>query len=228
MFIQEEADIEFLTTNKFIVIVLSAVVAIRYSHLGFYLKYIRITLSSELAVINEVLHFKMNCYSYYARDVLRFQKTAILPQLNKVVIKKQGIGTKSDEVFKELARNNMDIVALTETKKKGKGTEEKHDYIHIYSGVPKEDRGRSGVSIAIHKKFRKQIKSILQLNEQRQFGVVVLQSKLAAAQLLQANVQQSLCTSNTLLQGYSSSFQLSRSSNVTKPGKAAGTRVSSV
>ncbi|XP_030757794.1 craniofacial development protein 2-like [Sitophilus oryzae] len=50
----------------------------------------------------------------------------------------QGIATKR-EVFKEMERYDMDIIALTETKKKGKGTEEKDGYVHIYSGVPKED-----------------------------------------------------------------------------------------
>ncbi|KAK4883910.1 hypothetical protein RN001_000181 [Aquatica leii] len=38
----------------------------------------------------------------------------------------QGISTKTEEVFKEIKKYNMDIVGLTETKKKGKGTEEKH------------------------------------------------------------------------------------------------------
>lgn len=31
---------------------------------------------------------------------------------------------------------NIDIAALTKTKKKGKGTEEKQVYLHIFSRVP--------------------------------------------------------------------------------------------
>lgn len=77
----------------------------------------------------------------------------------------QGIATKTDEVFKEIETNAMDIVALTETKKKGKGTEEKNGYIHIYSGKPKEERASSGVSIVIKKKYRKQIKAWEQITD---------------------------------------------------------------
>ncbi|XP_030758033.1 craniofacial development protein 2-like [Sitophilus oryzae] len=55
-------------------------------------------------------------------------------------------------------------MALTETKKKGKGTEEKDGYVHIYSGVPKEERARGGVSLAIRKKYKKFIKSWDQIN----------------------------------------------------------------
>ncbi|XP_030751031.1 craniofacial development protein 2-like [Sitophilus oryzae] len=96
----------------------------------------------------------------------------------------QGIATKR-EVFKEMERYDMDIIALTETKKKGKGTEEKDGYVHIYSGtevyhkvpkytiryrstiytaVPKEERARGGVSLAIRKKYKKFIKSWDQIN----------------------------------------------------------------
>ena len=71
----------------------------------------------------------------------------------------QGIASKTEEVFKEIERAGLDIVALTETKKKGRGTEEKHQYIHIFSGVPKEERAAGGVALAIKKKYKKQIKS---------------------------------------------------------------------
>ena len=76
----------------------------------------------------------------------------------------QGIATKSEEVYKEIERSNMDIIALTETKRKGKGTEERNQYIYIYSGVPKEERASSGVILAIKKQFKKQIKSWEQIN----------------------------------------------------------------
>ncbi|KAF2880808.1 hypothetical protein ILUMI_25365 [Ignelater luminosus] len=54
---------------------------------------------------------------------------------------------------------------LTETKKKDRGTAERHGYIHIYSGVPKEERARSGVSIATRKRYKKNIKSWDQIND---------------------------------------------------------------
>lgn len=37
----------------------------------------------------------------------------------------QGIATKTKEVFREIGKYNMDIVGLTETKRKGIGTEER-------------------------------------------------------------------------------------------------------
>ncbi|KAH0999044.1 hypothetical protein HUJ05_009603 [Dendroctonus ponderosae] len=54
------------------------------------------------------------------------------------------IGTCNIQGFQQ--KNAMDVVALTESKKKGQDTKEKHGYIRIHSGVPKEERGHSGVS----------------------------------------------------------------------------------
>lgn len=71
----------------------------------------------------------------------------------------QGIGTKQTEVFQELRKMNIDIAILTEVKKKGSGTEEINEYLHIYSGVPKDQRARCGVSIVLKKKFKNMIKS---------------------------------------------------------------------
>jgi hypothetical protein len=48
----------------------------------------------------------------------------------------------------------MDIVALTETKKKGTGKEQQRNYLHFYSGVKKSKRANAGVSIAFHKKWK--------------------------------------------------------------------------
>lgn len=69
----------------------------------------------------------------------------------------QGLNTKSEEVFRELNKLKMDIVVLSETKKKGQGSEMKGNYIHIYSGVDKSKRAKSGVSLAIHKKLKRYI-----------------------------------------------------------------------
>lgn len=46
------------------------------------------------------------------------------------------------EVLEELTRYNIDIAVLTETKRKGTGTEIKQDYIHIYSEIPKDQRAK--------------------------------------------------------------------------------------
>lgn len=78
----------------------------------------------------------------------------------------QGLRTKQSEVFKELQKMKVDICILTETKKKGRGTETIGDYIHIYSGVKKDTRAKRGVSIAIHKTLKKSIKSWEEIDEQ--------------------------------------------------------------
>ncbi|XP_044762035.1 craniofacial development protein 2-like [Coccinella septempunctata] len=61
---------------------------------------------------------------------------------------------------------DVDICVLTEVKKKGRGNEIIGEYIHIYSGVPKDARAKRGVSIAVHKKLRKNIRSWEEVDEQ--------------------------------------------------------------
>lgn len=70
----------------------------------------------------------------------------------------QGISGKTEEIVSELDKLNIDVIALTETKKKGQGTAITGNYVHIYSGVPKHERAKRGVSIMIHKKYRNKIK----------------------------------------------------------------------
>ncbi|XP_030766580.1 craniofacial development protein 2-like [Sitophilus oryzae] len=61
----------------------------------------------------------------------------------------------------------IDICVLTETKKKGKGTETVGEYIHIFSSVVnKETRAKRGVSLAIHKRLKTNIKSWDEIDEQ--------------------------------------------------------------
>lgn len=69
----------------------------------------------------------------------------------------QGIRTKHAEVFREIGRFKIDICVITETKKKGNGTENVGDYIHLYSGVDKSIRAKRGVAIIIHKRFKNNI-----------------------------------------------------------------------
>ncbi|KAH0999042.1 hypothetical protein HUJ05_009606 [Dendroctonus ponderosae] len=51
----------------------------------------------------------------------------------------QGIRTELMEVISEIRKMDMDIIALSETKKKGSGIEEMDNYIHLFSGVPKDN-----------------------------------------------------------------------------------------
>ena len=59
----------------------------------------------------------------------------------------------------------MDVIGLTETKRKGTGTEIVRDYVHLYSGVSKDRRAERGVSILIKKKFKKGITNWEAVNE---------------------------------------------------------------
>jgi len=68
----------------------------------------------------------------------------------------QGIGGKMEKVIQENSIN-MDIVVLIKTKKKK--WYRNHRQLHIFSGVPKHQRERRGVSIMIHKKHRRKITS---------------------------------------------------------------------
>ena len=53
----------------------------------------------------------------------------------------------------------MDVVVLTETKKKGTGSETLGNYIHLFSGVKKYERAKRGVLILINKKWKGSMKS---------------------------------------------------------------------
>jgi len=48
----------------------------------------------------------------------------------------------------------MDVVVLTETKKKRAGSELLGNYIHILSEVKKYERAKRGVSVLINKKWK--------------------------------------------------------------------------
>lgn len=59
----------------------------------------------------------------------------------------------------------MDIVVLTETKRKGAGTEQLEDFMRIYSGVNKANKAKAGISLLISKKLTNNIKEWNALNE---------------------------------------------------------------
>ena len=51
------------------------------------------------------------------------------------------------------------VVVLTETKKRGTGSETLGNYIHLFSGVKKYERDKRGVSILINTKWKGSIKN---------------------------------------------------------------------
>ena len=53
-----------------------------------------------------------------------------------------------EEIRREINVMNMDVIVLTETKKKGTGNETLGDYIYLFSGVKKKERAKR-VSILI-------------------------------------------------------------------------------
>jgi len=77
----------------------------------------------------------------------------------------QGIRGKMEKLTSVLGKLKMDVIGLTETKRKGTGTEIVKDYVHLYSGVSKDRREERGVSILINKKFKKGITNWEAVNE---------------------------------------------------------------
>ena len=57
----------------------------------------------------------------------------------------------------EIEKHKIDICAITETKKKGKGNSKYGKYVLIYSGKDKHERATSGVGILLHEKFENNI-----------------------------------------------------------------------
>lgn len=60
---------------------------------------------------------------------------------------------------------NVDIIVLTEMKKKGTGIENLSKYIHIYSGMATEERAKRGVSILIKKEYGRYVINYETLDE---------------------------------------------------------------
>jgi len=90
----------------------------------------------------------------------------------------QGIRGKMEEITSELGKLKMDVIGLTETKRKGIGTEIVRDYVHLYSGVSKDRRAERGVSILIHKKFKKGITNWGAVNENMTVNINHLGNKM--------------------------------------------------
>jgi exonuclease III len=77
----------------------------------------------------------------------------------------QGCRNKMEEIISEVSTMKMDAVVLTETKKKGAGSETLGNKIHIFSGVKKYERTKRGVSVLINKKWKGSIKNWESIDE---------------------------------------------------------------
>jgi exonuclease III len=70
----------------------------------------------------------------------------------------QDCRNKMADIISEINVMKMDVVVLTETKKKGTGSETLENYIHLFSGVKKYERVKRGISVFINKKLKSSIK----------------------------------------------------------------------
>jgi hypothetical protein len=70
-----------------------------------------------------------------------------------------------EEIIREISIMQMDVVVLTETKKKGTRSETVGNYIHFFSGVKKYERAKRGVSVLINKKWKGSIKNYEAVDE---------------------------------------------------------------
>ncbi|XP_044760487.1 uncharacterized protein LOC123317902 [Coccinella septempunctata] len=61
----------------------------------------------------------------------------------------RSFNSKDQEVILELHHHNIDLCAISETEKKGKGTSQYGEYTMFYSGKSKEVRAASGVGFII-------------------------------------------------------------------------------
>jgi exonuclease III len=71
----------------------------------------------------------------------------------------QCLSNKTDTIRLEVNKYNLDIIALSETKKKGCGEEVLGNYLHLWSGVDKGSRVIAGVSILMHRRRKSKIRN---------------------------------------------------------------------
>lgn len=79
-------------------------------------------------------------------NILRIEKWSI-----------RSLSRKESKKSKNLRVLYIDVCALQETKKKGKGQSIIREYILIYSGVKKEQRAKEEVALMVQNKFKDQI-----------------------------------------------------------------------
>lgn len=122
---------------------------------------------SEENTITHILHNRNSDGSNERRPQRRIKdkRLGIKDRIKVGTWNVRGLNTKEEELIRELNNQNIDIVVLTETKKKLKGTKDIGNYILIYSGVPQDRRACSGVAILINNKWRSKIISYKYVNE---------------------------------------------------------------
>lgn len=79
------------------------------------------------------------------------QKTCANEKMRIITWNVRGLANKEEEVERFLEMQKTDFAVLSETKRKGQGTSEKHKYIVIQAGVNKDKRAVGGVMLYIHK-----------------------------------------------------------------------------
>lgn len=73
---------------------------------------------------------------------------------------------KETELVEEFEKARLDILTITETKKKGKGIiKTKNNHIMIYSGVECSERAKAGIGCIVNRKMEKSIKEWKCVNE---------------------------------------------------------------
>ncbi|XP_045461580.1 craniofacial development protein 2-like [Harmonia axyridis] len=73
--------------------------------------------------------------------------------------------TKSHEILLEIREHKVDICALSETKRKDKGTVKLPGYIFVYGGVDQCKRASAGVGILVAEKYEPFIDNIQYIDE---------------------------------------------------------------
>lgn len=85
---------------------------------------------------------------------------------------------RDQEILQELESHKIEICALSETKKKGKGNINFDKYMLIYSGVNKEKRAQGGVGLLIHRKFEGNISNVKYINENMMLVTLKIKNNL--------------------------------------------------
>jgi hypothetical protein len=74
--------------------------------------------------------------------------------LNVATWNVRGIVFEEDQLDDILAKKNIKIAAISETKKKFRGSKETNNYLQFYHGVGKKERAQAGVMLMIPKRSK--------------------------------------------------------------------------
>ncbi|KAH1000591.1 hypothetical protein HUJ04_012898 [Dendroctonus ponderosae] len=98
---------------------------------------------------------------YFDDDTARTRKRIRKPKPHRVATwNVTSFNNKHQEIIMELENKGIDICAIAETKKKGKGSTRYGNYILIYSEREKNERATSGVGILMNGKWENNISGI--------------------------------------------------------------------